>query len=250
MLMIKAIVISGDQAAVGVVSSLIGSCCPDISVIGSASTRNEAIHLMNSNQADLVILDTYLTDGSGFDLLKHFQKPDFRIIFISEYAEYAIRAFDFNAVGYVLKPIREQQLIIALNKATDAVRYEEKLQLKQFESDMRGLEQAGKIMLRTNEEIHSVDLSKVIRVNADGSYATFFIDDGRKILVSKPMKEFEEVLLENGFFRSHKSHLINVRKLKYFEKAEGGYLVMDDGSKVPVASRKFDAVMELLESLS
>jgi two-component system, LytTR family, response regulator len=250
LLAIKAIVISGDQSAVSTSSALIGSCCPDIFVFATASTQKEAINLINSNQADLVILDTYLKDGSGFELLNHFQKPDFKIIFISEYAEYAIRAFDYNALGYVLKPIQEQKLIIALNKALDAVKYEEKLQLKQFESDLNVLKQAGKIILRTNEEIHSVDFSKIVRVNADGSYATFFIDDGRKILVSKPMKDFEELLLENGFFRSHKSHIINVKKLKYFEKADGGFLVMDDGAKVPVSSRKYDAVIELLESVS
>jgi two-component system, LytTR family, response regulator len=250
LLAIKAIVISGDQSAVSTASALIGSCCPDIFVFATASTQKEAISLINTNQADLVILDTYLKDGSGFELLNHFQKPDFKIIFISEYAEYAIRAFDYNALGYVLKPIQEQKLIIALNKAMDAVKYEEKLQLKQFESDLNVLKQAGKIILRTNEEIHSVDFSKIVRVNADGSYATFFIDDGRKILVSKPMKDFEELLLENGFFRSHKSHIINVKKLKYFEKADGGFLVMDDGAKVPVSSRKYDAVIELLESVS
>jgi two-component system, LytTR family, response regulator len=247
---IKAIIISGDQAALSKTEGLIGSCCPDIFVFATTSTQKEAINLINSNQADLVILDTYLKDGSSFELLNHFQKPDFKIIFISEYAEYAIRAFDYNALGYVLKPIQEQKLIIALNKVMDAVKYEEKLQIRQLESDLKVLKQAGKIILRTNEEIHSVDFSKIIRVNADGSYATFFIDDGRKILVSKPMKDFEELLLENGFFRPHKSHIINVKRLRYFEKADGGFIVMEDGAKVPVASRKYDAVMELLESLS
>jgi two-component system, LytTR family, response regulator len=241
---------SGDQAAVSTISALIASCCPDISIISTATLQKEAISLINSNQADLLILDTYLKDGSGFDLLNHFQKPDFKIIFISEYAEYAIRAFDYNALGYVLKPIQEQKLVIALNKAMDAVKYEEKLQLRQLESDLQGLKQAGKIILRTNEEIHSVDYSKIIRLSADGSYATFFIEDGRKIMVSKPMKDFEEGLLENGFFRPHKSHIINVKKLKYFEKADAGFIVMEDGAKVPVASRKYNAVMELLESLS
>lgn len=247
--MIKAVVISGDQAAAGVVSSLIGSCCPDISVIATASTRNEAIHLMNSSQADLVILDTYLKDGSGFELLNHFRNPDFRIIFISEYTEYAIRAFDYGATGYIVKPIQEQKFITTVNRAMDAIRHEEKLQLKQLETDLKGLSQKEKMILRTNEEIHSIDLSRIIRVEADGNYSTFLIDDGRKIIVSKPMKEYEDILLDNGFSRIHKSHIINIKKLRYFEKAEGGYLIMEDGDKVPVSSRKRDAVIALLESL-
>jgi two-component system LytT family response regulator len=247
---IKAFIFSGDQAAVSTISALIASCCPDISIISTATLQKEAISLINSNQADLLILDTYLKDGSGFDLLNHFQKPDFKIIFISEYAEYAIRAFDYNALGYVLKPIQEQKLIIALNKVMDAIKYEERIQLDHFESELKGLSQVGKVILRTSGEIHSVDISKIIRLNAEGSYATFYIDDGRKIIVSRPMKDFEELLLENGFFRPHKSHMINVKKLKYFEKADGGFLVMDDGVKVPVASRKYDAVMALMESVS
>ncbi|MBW6459495.1 MAG: LytTR family DNA-binding domain-containing protein [Bacteroidales bacterium] len=247
--MIKTLIISADEVAITIISRILHDCCPDVSIIAVSGNQKEAIHRINLNQADLVILDTYLSDGSGFDLLSHFQKPDFRIIFISEYPEYAIRAFDYNAIGYVVKPIREQKFITTVNRAMDAIKYEEKLQLRQLESDMKGLSQAEKLILRTNEEIHSVDMARIIRVEADGSYSSFFIDDGRKIIVSKPMKEYEENLLANGFFRIHKSHIINIKKLKYFEKAEGGYMVMSDGERVPVSSRKRDSVIALLESL-
>lgn len=247
--MIKTLIISADKEAVTHIRRMIQDCCPDISIIATSENQKEAIHRINLNQADLVILDTYLSDGSGFELLSHFRKPDFRIIFISEYTEYAIRAFDYGATGYIVKPIQEQKFITTVNRAMDAIRHEEKLQLKQLETDLKGLSQKEKMILRTNEEIHSVDLSRIIRVEADGNYSTFLIDDGRKIIVSKPMKEYEEILLDNGFFRIHKSHIINIKKLRYFEKAEGGYLVMEDGDKVPVSSRKRDAVIALLESL-
>ncbi|MBW6492860.1 MAG: LytTR family DNA-binding domain-containing protein [Lentimicrobium sp.] len=249
-IMIKAVVIIHDQATLQQTTETLHSMCTRVEVTEVCDSIKTGIAAINALQPDLVILEIQLADGTGFELLNHFQKPDFKIIFISEYAEYAIRAFDYNALGYVLKPIQEQKLIIALNKVMDAIKYEERIQLDHFESELKGLSQVGKVILRTSGEIHSVDISKIIRLNADRSYATFYIDDGRKIIVSRPMKDFEELLLENGFFRPHKSHMINVKKLKYFEKADGGFLVMDDGAKVPVSSRKYDAVIELLESVS
>lgn len=105
-------------------------------------------------------------------------------------------------------------------------------------------------MLRTSDQIHLVGYDELLSVEAGGNYSTFYIADGRKVIVSKPLKEFEEKLLENGFFRIHKSYMINIKKLSYFDKAEGGYVIMTDQSRIPVASRKRDAVIELLDSLS
>ena len=105
-------------------------------------------------------------------------------------------------------------------------------------------------MLRTSDQIHLVNYDDLIRVEAEGNYSTFYISDGRKVIVSKPLKEFEEKLLENGFFRIHKSHIINIKKLSYFDKADGGFVIMADQSSIPVASRKRDAVIELLDTLS
>ena len=115
---------------------------------------------------------------------------------------------------------------------------------------MHEIKSEENIILRTNEEIHSVKPSDIIRLEADGNYSTFYLSDGRKVLVSKPTSEYEDFLIKNGFFRIHKSHLINMRKLSYFDKAEGGSVVMTDGSNVPVASRKRNAMIELLEKLS
>ena len=115
---------------------------------------------------------------------------------------------------------------------------------------MEEMKSTENIILRTSDQIHSVKPSEIIRLEADGHYSTFYLSDGRKVIVSKPTSEYADILIENGFFRIHKSHLINMRKLSYFNKAEGGSVVMVDGSNVPVASRKRDAVIELLEKLS
>jgi two-component system LytT family response regulator len=247
---IKVIVVSGDQPTIDEVSLLIGSCCPDMLVEATARDLKSGVLIINTHQPDLVMLDTSLKDGSGFELLSHFQQPDFKVIFISEYMEYAMKAIEFNALAYLLKPVDEKKFITAINKATGRIRQEENIQLQLLEHTIKDMNTTGNIILRTSEEIHSVKATEIIRVEADGNYSTFHIDDGREVIVSKPMKEFEDQLLENGFFRIHKSHMINIRKVRYFDKAEGGSVVMTDGSFVPVASRKRDDVIAMLENLS
>jgi len=248
--MIKAVIVSGDIGASERITGLIQACCPDMEISAKADSLKEGVLSLNQHQPDLLILDTFLLDGSGFDLLNHFQHPDFKVIFVSEYIEYAMKAIEFNALAYLLKPLEEKKFITAINKATDRIHQEEKRQLQLLEHDLKDLQASDNIILRTSEQIHSVKATEIIRVEADGNYATFFISDGRKVIVSKPMKEYEDKLLENGFFRIHKSHLINIRKMSYFEKAEGGSVMMVDGSRVPVASRKRDEVIALLENIS
>ena len=247
--MIVAIIISADRTARGKIENLLNSCSSDINIVAATDIIKTGILEINNHQPDIVILDTYLLDGSGFDLLNHFQNPDFRIIFISEYSDYAIKAFDFNAIGYVVKPVNDQKFIAAVSKAMNMISYEEQLQINHLESDLKEMSRTEKLILRTSDEIHSIDFTELIRIEASGNYAVFYVTDGRKIIVSKPMKEFEERLYQNSFFKIHKSHMVNVKKLKYFDKVDGGYIVMSDNSRIPVASRKRDAVIELFESI-
>jgi two-component system, LytTR family, response regulator len=245
--MIKAIVISGDAHVIELVKKFVQSFCPSMQVEDSTGDLKTGVSLINQQQPDVVFIDTFLADGSGFELLNHFTYPDFKTIIISEYAEYAVKAIDYSASGYLLKPINDQKFIAAVQRTTEIINREEKLQLGLFENNLQKNEN---IMLRTSEQIHLVNFSDLIRAEADGNYSTFYISDGRKVIVSKPLKEFEEKLLENGFFRIHKSHMINTKKLSYFDKADGGFVIMIDESRIPVSSRKRDAVIELLDTLS
>jgi len=245
----KVVVISGDAELISRIRKLITACCPEEEIVAESKMITEGIRDINRFQPDLLITDTSLSDGSGFELLAHFHDPDFKVIFVSEYTEYAIRAIEFNAMAYLLKPLDERKFLAAINKASDSIHKEEKMQLRLLESNFNELKASGSIILRTSDQIHSVKATDIIRVEAGGNYATFFMADGRKVIVSKPMKDFEDKLLENSFFRIHKSHMINIRKMSYFEKAEGGSVIMVDGSKVPVASRKRDEVIALLENI-
>lgn len=248
--MIKTIVLSGDGNIIEKVKNLIQSFCPSIQLDAGAGDLKTGISHINQYQPDLVFIDTFLTDGSGFELLNHFASPDFKTIFISEYSEYAIKAIDYGAIGYLLKPVNDQKFIAAAQKASEKIGQEEKLQMGLLESNLKNIQQQEKIMLRTSDQIHLVGYDELVSVEAGGNYSTFYVSDGRKVIVSKPLKEFEEKLLENGFFRIHKSHMINIKKLSYFDKADGGFVIMADQSRIPVASRKRDAVIELLDTLS
>jgi len=248
--MIRAIIIDDDQLVREVITKTVESYCPNVSIVAVAENVKTGVAAINENEPDLILLDIKMPDGSGFDLIKHFDKPDFKVIFISGYMEYAIKGYKFGAIDYILKPIDEEGLALAINKANDVIRYEEKMQFKAMEGNLKTMNKVHKIILKTSEHIHLINTDDIIRIEADGNYSTFFIHDGRKVTVSRPIKKYEEALIDRGFHRIHKSHMINIQKLSYFDKTDSGDVVMIDNSVVPVASRKKDVLLNLFESLA
>jgi two-component system LytT family response regulator len=248
--MITAIIIDDDPMTVEFISQTIASLCPNVNIVAKANDVRSGVSAINEFNPDLVLLDIKMPDGSGFDLIKHFDKPDFKVIFISGYIEYAIKGYQYNAIDYILKPIDREKLACAVNKAEDTIRIEEKLKVEAFEKNLKSLNKSHKIILRTNEHVHLIETDDIIRIEADGNYSTFFIEDGRKVLVSRGIKEWEESLIDKGFHRIHKTHIININKLSYFDRTDSGDVIMNDGSKVPVASRKREMLLQLFESLT
>lgn len=248
--MINAIIIDDDPMTVEIISKAIADLCPNVNIIGEASDVSSGVSAINEHGPDLVLLDIKLPDGSGFDLIKHFNDPDFKVIFISGYIEYAIKGYKHNAVDYILKPIDREELACAVNKAEDIIKMEEKLKVEAFEKNLKSLNKSHKIILRTNEQVHLINTDDIIRIEADGNYSTFFIEDGRKVLVSRGIKEWEESLIDKGFHRIHKTHIININKLSFFDRTDSGDVIMNDGSKIPVASRKREMLLKLFESLA
>ncbi len=248
--MIKAIIIDDDSGIRGLISKTVESYCPNVTIAARAEGVKTGVAAINEHEPDLVLLDIKMPDGSGFDLIRHFDRPDFKVIFISGYIEYAIKGYKFSAVDYILKPINVEALAAAINKADDMIRYEEKMQINVMKENIKALNKTNKITLKTNEHIHLVDLDDIIRIEADGNYSTFFILDGRKVIVSTAIKDYEESLIDKGFHRIHKSHIINISKLSYFDKTDRGDVVMSDGSVVPVSFRKREMLLDLFESLT
>lgn len=248
--MIRAIIVDDEPFSNELIRKTVEVYCPNVTVVATADSVKTGVAAINEHEPDLVLLDIKMPDGSGFDLIKHFNKPDFKVIFISGYMEYAIKGYKFGAIDYLIKPIDKEALALAINRADDLIRFEEKLKFKAMEENLKTLNKTDKILLKTSDQVHLINTSDIIRIEADGNYCTFFILDGRKILVSRPIREYEEALIDKGFHRIHKSHIININKLSYFDKLDGGEVKMVDGSVVPVASRKKDMLLGLFESLA
>ncbi len=247
--MIKAIVIEDNPSAKELIVKTIETYIPNVGVATSATDLKSGIGSINEHEPDLVILDIRLKDGSGFELIDHFDKPDFKVIFISAYSDYAIKAIKYGAIDYLLKPLKEDELAQAIKKADDLIRFEEKLHAKALGQSIKNLNNSNRLVLKSSDQVHLVDTSDIVHIEADGNYSSFHLTDGRKIVISKSTREYEETLLDQGFHRIHKSHIVNINKMSYFDKADGGTLVMCNGDHVPVASRKRDMLMELFESL-
>jgi len=221
----------------------------DVEVFTDGENVETGIESINRIQPDIVFLDIQMPDGTGFDLLNRVKDKKFELIFITAFQEYAIMAIKFSALDYILKPIDEEELKTALQNAIDTVDF--KKEDSQFEALTHNLQtnQKRKLVLKTQESVHVVDLSEIIRCEADKNYTFFYLNNGKKILVSRTLKDFETLLSNHGFFRVQQSHLINLEYIERYDKHEGGSVIMKDGSAVPLSPAKKDQFFNMLEKL-
>ena len=245
--MISVVLVDDEQKARETIINILELSNIDIQISGEADSVDSAYELISKKHPDLVFLDINLPDGTGFDLMKRFSHIHFKVIFITAHEEYAIRAFKFSALDYILKPITAGDLLQAVEKASETINKEEN-EIK-INAVLSNLEKIKKIVLKTAESIHIVQVKNIIRCEADVNYTTFYLDNGEHLLVSKTLKEYAELLEPSGFFRTHQSHLVNLDHILRYDKTEGGHLVMDDESIVPVASRKKDELFKLFERM-
>ncbi|MFT4759131.1 MAG: two-component system LytT family response regulator [Paraglaciecola sp.] len=220
--------------------------CPDIEVIATASGVVTGAKLLKKATSDLLFLDIQMQDGSGFDLLEILPKINFKLIFTTASDAFAIRAFKFSAIDYLLKPIDPDELTVAVKKATNQLS-ESAENVNALLENVKDKNAPTRMALHTLEKIHVAEIKEILRLESTGNYTQFFFLDGTKLLVTKTLKEFDKLLADNGFIRIHQSHLINLKQIKEYVKVDGGYIVMKGGSKVPVSVRKRPLVVKALE---
>jgi Response regulator of the LytR/AlgR family len=249
--MLKTIIIDDELMAREAISNMVTLYCPNLEVTDTADSVASGYETIKKHNPDLVLLDIKMTDGTGFDLLQMFDTINFKFIFITAYEEYAIQAFKFSALDYLLKPIDPNDLIASVEKLNDSIHKEdENIKLKAFMANIQGVTpELKKIVLKTAESIHLVNVKDIIRCESSSNYTLFFFTDNTKLLVSKTLKEFDEMLSPYGFFRAHQSHLINLNFLDRYDKAEGGTLILKDKSAIPLAVRKREQLMKIFENL-
>lgn len=221
----------------------------DVQVIGEASGVVEGAKLLKHLQPDILFLDIQMQDGSGFDLLDLLSQINFKIIFITASDAHAIQAFRYAAIDYLLKPIDPDELKDALDKfRRSGINENEKYQ---FLNDRLKNHQKPneRLALHSQEKIQIVEIKQIVRCESSINYTTFFFESGEQIVVTKTLKEFEDLLGGQGFFRVHQSHLINTKFIREFVKNEGGHLLLRDGTMIPVSVRKRPEVVKMLESI-
>lgn len=217
--------------------------CADLKVLGQADGVQTGLEQIKALQPDLIFLDIEMGDGTGFDLLEKLENKDIKVIFVTAYNEYAIQAFRFSAVDYLLKPINPEELIDAVRKLNSE---SPASQEERYHTLLNNHKKIRKIALPTQEGIEFIPIEKIIRCEADNNYTQFHLLSGKSILVSKTLKDFQELLEAQGFFRVHQSHLVNLNYVQKYMKGSGGLVVMEDGSHVDVARRKKEAFLEIL----
>ena len=232
---------------------LLAEFFPEISVCAEAENVNSAYEAILTYQPDVVLLDVDMPDGTAFDLLKRFQQINFNLIFITAFEKYALQAIKFSALDYLLKPYTTGEFIEAIHKAQRKEAASESglkfnALLQNFQNQQQN-QQSSKIILRTADSIHLIQVDDIIRLQADGAYTTFYVSGRKPVLVSKNLKEYSDMLENNGFIRTHQSHLVNVKYIVCYHKADGGSLGLTDKTQVPVASRFKEKVLQSLERI-
>lgn len=250
--MIKAIIIDDEQMAREALFNVLNREHSDITVVGQAANVAQGYEQIVELSPSLVFLDIMMPDGSGFDLLRRFPKANFKVVFVTAFDNFTIEALRFSAFDYLLKPINTHELAFALERFRETVSQPDDLSTK-LETFFTNLDEQErdkkKIILKTTNSIHLVPIGSVIRCEADANYTLFHFTNQPKLLISKPLKHFEEMLEEYGFLRVHQSHLINLRHLVRIDKVDGGTIVLTDNTSVPISVRKRDQVFKLLEQL-
>ncbi|MBL4648629.1 MAG: response regulator transcription factor [Aureispira sp.] len=242
--MIDTVIIDDEQGAQITLMKFLQMHCPDVNVVGVADGVEEGLKLIASKKVDLVFLDIKMNDGTGFDLLKRLPKVNFNLVFTTAYDEYALKAFKYSAIDYLLKPIDPLELIDAVGKVQQS---SNKNSAKSVDSmfELYKENKFDKIAIPSVDEFHFVRISEIIRCEASSNYTIIYLGTGKRIIAPKTLKEFEELLAPEGFFRVHQSHLINLSHIQQFMKTKNR-IRMGDGSEVEVSRRKKTLFMELV----
>jgi two-component system LytT family response regulator len=246
--MIRTIIIDDEERARKTIQSIV-SANKNIDIVGEGWDVESGVETIEKNKPDLVLLDINLGNRNSFEILSALKEINFKIIFITAHEEYAVRAFKYSALDYLLKPIDATELLESIEKIEKQLSNEQiQQQLNTFLAHYNEKEQK-KIVLKTAEKISLVEISDIIRCESDKNYTTFYVKNQSKIVVSRTLKEYDELLAPYGFFRIHQSHLVNLKHLTGLDKKDGGYALMSDGSAVSVSYRKKEQLLKVLDGM-
>lgn len=250
--MITAVIIDDDVNLRNGMKGLFSLYAPDIDIIGEADSVVSGFEVLNKLNPQIVFLDIQMNDGTGFDLLEKLSETNGKItshiVFITAYEQYAIKAFRFSALDFLLKPVGPDELEKVIEKIRTVLEKDNDYSHIDLllENIRKKADNFKRIALSNSDGIHLLDISDIIRCESDDNYTKFFIKNRKPILISKTLKEYEELLTEHDFVRIHQSHLINLSYVKSYVKKDSGFVLMSDEHKLPISQRKREHLQEVL----
>lgn len=248
--MIHTVIVDDENRSREMMKDLLSEFCPSVSVIGEAGNVEDAYSLIRKNsRVDLVFLDIEMPNGNGFRLLEHFPEPPFQVVFVTAFNQYALQAIRCSALDYLLKPVDAEELMAAVKRAEYNQQVD--LALEDYQKLLRNVrawqEGKQKVALYHKEGMDLIGLEEIIRCEADGNYSWVYSRERNRLLVTKSLREFEDLLGQTFFFRTHRSHLINLNYLKSVRKSGGGFVVLSDNTQVPITKSRFRLLNDKLQ---
>lgn len=246
--MIRTVLIDDEIDSIRVLERLLETYCPQVSIVGTANGVETALELIREAKPDLVLLDIEMSQGNAFDLLNLLQPLEFHVIFVTAFDNYAIRAFKYSAVDYLLKPVDIDDLrnaIARVEREPEPLDLAQQMRILMENVGMLQLSQQ-KMAIPTITGLIFIPVQDIIRFEAKGNYTTIFLTNGDPIVATRTIKDYEEVLPDNIFCRIHISHIINLSRIQKYQKGRGGSVIMEDGSVIEVASRRREEFLRKL----
>lgn len=247
---IKAVILDDEAHCSKGLLIQLSQVCPQVEVIEIFNSPLKALTYLQENTIDILFLDVEMPLLNGFDFLKKMGAPQFDVIFTTAYDQFAIKAFKFSAFDYLLKPIEDEDLQNAISK-WEIERLKSHHEMR-FQNLMEQLEpqNAKKLVLPTSEGMELIDIEDIVCIDSDSNYSRLYFQDESFLLVSRTLKEFEDLLGDKGFMRIHHSHLINLKKIRKYIKADGGYVLMSNGRKVSISRARKEQILAYINHIS
>ena len=246
--MITCIIIDDEAKNIKLLQNMLHMHCPSVKVLATSTDAKNALLLIDELQPQLVFLDVEMPHLNGFDMLKKLEPVNFETIFVTAYSHYAVEAFEHHATGYITKPINTEKLIAAVNTATKRIE-EKSINKNLFSLLEQNTKKAtpDKIPLSTSNGLIFVKLAEILYCESSGNYTNFYLSEGKKIMVSRQLGEYEKLLPEINFTRIHDKYIINLSFIKEYIKGSGGDVVLENGKELPVASRRKEEFLARFE---
>ncbi len=245
---IHTILIDDEKSSLVILQKLLEKNFPEIEIISTAQSVQQAIEEINKYKPDLIFLDISMPDGDGFEVLEKTDYHDFGVIFVTAYDQYAIKAFEYAALHYILKPVDPEMLKDAIERYKETSNEELTEKISALSSNLK--DKPTKLILPTSSGLHIIDLNEIVRCESSNNYTTFFLTNGKKIVVSKSIQTYENLLKDSHFCRIHNKHIVNLKFIKKYVRGRGGYVVLSNGEQIEVSEGRKKKFLEKLSQFT